>query len=418
MDDAKSHNTLVSSQKSAQLRADLHALVPISITDHITRHTLREQQWPVIGGLLGQQNGREITIEHTFECHIKEDPRVEGGYLLDETRFDVRLNHMVTVHKDRQLELVGWYTLLPLAGPTSTILPIHTQILENWNESAVLLAFHPEELLERKVGEKIPFTIYESNYEVDGQKKNEHDGEDKRMDDGEAPLKLKFREVSYSVVMDETEMIAMNYVAAGTGAAASASVTTKDDRPARSIEPTGKGKRRLVEADEDELKEPDFDEAGIDLTREEDEMVASLTAKANAIKMLHSRIRVATTYLERLPPSYINNEAAPDTETMDTDHTTPSLPILRQIQALVNRLDLVIPSDKEAFDKEIVQETNNITLTNLLNSIMQSVNGARDVSKKASIIETQKAAIKRSGLEHGYLASPGFNIPGAGDILM
>jgi COP9 signalosome complex subunit 6 len=41
--------------------------------------------------LLGQQNGREITIEHAFEAHTRQEPNVQGGYLLDGDRFSTRL---------------------------------------------------------------------------------------------------------------------------------------------------------------------------------------------------------------------------------------------------------------------------------------------------------------------------------------
>jgi COP9 signalosome complex subunit 6 len=437
---ATGSNQLISGQKSSQLQAVLHPLVLLSISDYITRHTLRQQKGPVVGALLGQHNGREITIEHAFECHMREAPDVDGGYLLDDTKFGARLEQsmhfppvfpcrnpktltflwtVVTVHKERQLDLVGWYTLLPLAGPTPAIVPIHTQILQGWNESAVVLGFHPEEVLNHSVGGKLPLTIYESNYEVDDQKDAEQDGEDKKMDDGEAALRLKFREVPYSVETDETEMISMNYVAAGGGNATAASapslVSAKDEKPARSFEATGKGKRRLVEADAEERD--DLDETGTaHLTREEEEMVASLTAKSNAIKMLQSRIGLLKAYLERLPPAYVSHEQA-DSESMDTDHTTPSLPILRQIQALVGRLDLIIPSDKESFDQELRQEANNANLIDLLNSVMQSVHRARVVGKKFHIIESAKTT-GRAALPVDYLASPGFNVSGAGDIVI
>lgn len=84
-------NALLSAQKSSQLQAILHPLVILTISDYITRHTLREQTIPIVGALLGQQNGREITIEHAFECHVREAPDVEGGYLLDDHKFSARL---------------------------------------------------------------------------------------------------------------------------------------------------------------------------------------------------------------------------------------------------------------------------------------------------------------------------------------
>ncbi|UZP45808.1 hypothetical protein NXS19_013620 [Fusarium pseudograminearum] len=118
------------------------------------------------------------------------------------------------------------------------------------------------------------------------------------MDDGEPTLKLKFKELPYSVETDETEMISMNYVAASGGNAAVAA--PKEDKPSLSIESNGKGKRRLVESHDGEYKDV-VQEDEVALTPEEDEMIAALTAKANAIKMLQSRIHLLTTYLERLP---------------------------------------------------------------------------------------------------------------------
>lgn len=271
--------------------------------------------------------------------------------------------------------------------------------------------------MEHSVGGKLPLTIYESNYEVDDAKADT-DGEDKKMEDGDSVLKLKFREVSYSVETDETEMISMNYVASGGGnAAASAPASAaKDERPARSIESNGKGKRRLVESEVDEKKDDPLDDAAV-LTREEDEMLASLTAKANAIKMLHSRIQLITAYLERLPTSFTSGASQEESMDTDSNNTTPSSNVLRQIQALISRLDLVIPSDKEAFEKEVQSETNNVNLVGLLNSIMQGVNQARDVGKKFHAIESAKHAAARRGGTADY-SSTAFNVPGTGDLLV
>lgn len=320
---------------------------------------------------------------------------------------------VVTVHKERRLELVGWYTLLPVSGPTLSILPIHSQIVEGWNESAVLLGFHPEEALNHSVGGKLPLTIYESTYEVDDVK-NDQDGEDKKMDDGESALRLKFRELPYSVETDETEMISMNYVAAGGGSASAAA--SKDERPSRSVESNGKGKRRLVESDIEETKRQAQQEADDVLTREEEEIVASLTAKANAIKMLHSRIRLLTTYLERLPPSFVNGERC-DADSMETDNTVPSMTILRQMQALVSRLGLVIPSDKEAFDHETLQQSNDVHLLVLLNTVMQSLSQAREVGKKSSIVESSKHNMRRAPADAFPGGSP-YSLAGSGDIFI
>lgn len=85
---AEQGNPLLSAQKSdSGLHVALHPLVLLTISDYITRHTLRQQKGAIVGALLGQQNGREITVEHAFEC------RVMGGDSpsLDEEWFTVRL---------------------------------------------------------------------------------------------------------------------------------------------------------------------------------------------------------------------------------------------------------------------------------------------------------------------------------------
>ncbi|KAK6224587.1 signalosome subunit [Colletotrichum tabaci] len=405
-------NPLISSQKSSELQAVLHPLVLLTISDYITRHTLRSQPGPIVGALLGQQNGREITIEHAFDCHTKEAPEVEGGYLLDPERFGARLEQMKTVHKDRGLDLVGWYTLLAAAGPTPTILPIHHQLLSEFNESALLLGFHPEEVFAHSVGGKLPMSIYESNYEVDDPRAAEADGEDKKMDDGESKLKLRFRELPYTVETGEAEMISMDHVARGAGNA-TAIEAPKDTsaKPKVQLVESG-GKRRVVESDDKAHTEAQ-------LSPEEEEMVAALTAKANAVKMLQGRIRLITTYLERLPPEYLSGKEQSATATADGMHTTPSHTILRQIQALVSRLDLVVPSDADAFEKEVLCEENDVAITSRLNDLMQSINGMRDLGKKFGIAETARSR-NRGGVPTDFpgYGSSGFNIPGAGDIMM
>lgn len=83
-------NPLLSTQKSSDsgLQVALHPLVLLTISDYITRHTLQQQKGPVVGALLGQQNGREITIEHAFECLLEE---ADNELKLSATWFTSRL---------------------------------------------------------------------------------------------------------------------------------------------------------------------------------------------------------------------------------------------------------------------------------------------------------------------------------------
>ncbi|KAF0329285.1 cop9 signalosome subunit 6 [Colletotrichum asianum] len=407
---SSTENPLMSSQKSSELQAVLHPLVLLTISDYITRHTLRSQEGPIVGALLGQQNGREVTIEHAFECHLKQVPEVDGGYLLDADRFGRRLEQMKLVHKDRGLDLVGWYTLLPSTGPTPTILPIHNQVLADFNESALILGFHPQEALSTTVGGKLPMTILESNYEVDDASKAANDGEDKKMEDGDSnKLKLRFRELPYTVETGEAEMISMDHVARGAGNA-TAIEAPKESKPKVQLVESG-GKRRVVVP---ESADQDIDGA---LSPEQEEMIASLTAKANAVKMLQGRIRLITSYLERLPSEYL-----PSVEQQEPagGHTTPSHTILRQIQALVNRLELVVPSDVENFEKEVLCEENDVAIVSRLNDLMQSISGMRDLGKKFGVLEVAKNRDRRAAdFTTAYsVGSSGYNVSGVGDVFM
>lgn len=92
-------NPLISTQKSSDtsLQVALHPLVLLTISDYITRHTLRQQKGSVVGALLGQQNGREITIEHAFDCLLRE---TKGETVLDEAWFDLRLQQSEFIMTD------------------------------------------------------------------------------------------------------------------------------------------------------------------------------------------------------------------------------------------------------------------------------------------------------------------------------
>jgi COP9 signalosome complex subunit 6 len=92
-----SANSLVSTKPSdSGLHVALHPLVLLTISDHITRHTARQQQGPIVGALLGQQQGREISLEHAFECQT-----IKGSHdeiLLHHTWFDERVKQCTISH--------------------------------------------------------------------------------------------------------------------------------------------------------------------------------------------------------------------------------------------------------------------------------------------------------------------------------
>lgn len=53
-------------------RVHLHPLVLLTASDLITRHRVRELEGPLVGILLGQQQGTEITAEYAFTAKLKD----------------------------------------------------------------------------------------------------------------------------------------------------------------------------------------------------------------------------------------------------------------------------------------------------------------------------------------------------------
>lgn len=218
-----SSTSLLSAHKSpsSDLHINLHPLILLTISDYITRHTLRRQNTPIVGALIGQQSGRSVSLEHAFECQTVQH---NGQILLHEAWFKDRLQQYKDVHSAPALELVGWFTTAPVTGPESAHVPIHQQILQTYNETAILLAFHPSSVLEgAAVGGKLPLTIYESVYD-------NNEGQGMEIDGAEAPLDLKFRELPYSVETGEAEMISVDFVARGGGNATAIDSAAKDTK--------------------------------------------------------------------------------------------------------------------------------------------------------------------------------------------
>lgn len=240
-------SSLISSHKASDsgLQIHLHPLVLLTVSDHITRHALRPRKEPIVGALLGQHNGRDITLEHAFECQVV--PGEQGVILLHQTWFQDRLQQYKDVHKEPALELVGWFTTTPSTGPEKEHVPIHQQIIHDYNETAVLLAFHPTDVLAGpSQGGKLPLTIYESVYEgtLGAGKAAEADGDrPMAVDSPDGPLDLKFRELPYSIETGEAEMISVDFVARGGGNA------TSVDTPAKQ-----KGKEKVSKDPKQESK--------------------------------------------------------------------------------------------------------------------------------------------------------------------
>ena len=84
-------NPLISTARASDTSPliQLHPLVLLTISDYLTRHTLRQQNGPVAGAILGQQNGHEITMEVAFEAKLTQNEA--GQAVLDDAWFHDRL---------------------------------------------------------------------------------------------------------------------------------------------------------------------------------------------------------------------------------------------------------------------------------------------------------------------------------------
>lgn len=312
------------------------------------------------------------------------------------------------VHKQPPLDIVGWFTLGSASGPQPHVLPIHAQISEIFIESPVLFLFHPEDAdSEATAAGKLPLTLYESVHES-----TSSDSNDKAMDiDGAARDKaLKFRELAYTIETGEAEMISVDFVARGGGnataveassaAATEAGESKNEDDKGKSLKGKEKGKGK------EKQKEEVIDESAI-LTAEDDELLSTLTAKMNAIRMLSRRLALIRTYLSSLPPSYLSDPSLPFNPTTSTEHPLPlNYPILRSISAMLARINILAPSDAEAFNIESQQEASDVQLVQLLSSITNSVSAARDFGRKSQIVENSRSQSRRG---MGSLMSGGFD---------
>ncbi|KAI8942153.1 hypothetical protein NX059_000242 [Plenodomus lindquistii] len=403
-------NPLISATRASDSSpsVQLHPLVLLTISDCITRHTLRQQTGPVVGAILGAQDGQNVTMEVAFQAKLKLG--AAGHVALDDEWFGKRLEDFKDVHKQPQLDLVGWFTLGPVSGPQPHILPIHSRISELYTESPLLLLFHPDSAFsEATAAGKLPLTLYESVSVTTASEPN-----DKAMDiDGAVQAKsTKFRELVYSIETGEAEMISVDFVARGGGNATAVEgssgggpTTPKNGSP-RADEAVGKRSTRGKQKDKDKENGYTFDESTV-MTAEDDEILSSLTAKMNAIRMLSRRISLLRAYLDALPPSYLSDSSLPVAPHMDAQTSLPlNHSILRSVSAMLARINILAPPDSGAFSLESQQEASDVQLVNLLSSITNSVSAARDLGRTSQIVENAKSQNKNrmgmGGMSGGY----------------
>jgi COP9 signalosome complex subunit 6 len=328
------------------------------------------------------------------------------------------------VHKVPSLELAGWFTLCPESGPTAAFLPIHKQFLAQ-NESALLLAFHPTAISSSttvNINGKLPLTVYETIYESEPTKQG-----DSMQIDGEDALGLKFRSIPYTIETDETEMIAVDYVAKGGNNAAALNPETENPISGEAQETSDmKGKGRADDPPEARMTANGTPSAS-SLTSEEEDQIASMTTRLNSVRMLQSRLSLLSAYVGSLPPSNLSD---PQSEgTIDEAH----LPHLRSIKALITRLSLLTPHydvttetlststnpptdaptqpQVDPLTHAQQAQTNDVTLSSLLSLLGHDVQGLSELGRKFALVENVK---QNKGKKMGGMGGMGMGFPGLG----
>lgn len=115
--------------------------------------------------------------------------------------------------------------------------------------------------------------------------------------------------------------------------------------------------------------------------------------------MLHARIQLLKSYLTNLPPSYMSyqSQSDEDDDSESAPHTEINHPILRSIQALLSRLPLLLPDNKQAFRQERLAEKTDVQLINLLGTIGKSLKETREMGRKFSIVDQYRQTAKKGG---------------------
>ncbi|KAI4192571.1 MAG: hypothetical protein LQ350_008618 [Teloschistes chrysophthalmus] len=195
-------------------------------------------------------------------------------------------------------------------------------------------------------------------------------------------------------------MIGVDFVARGGGNATNVDTSTKQKGKGQASQaPVTEGDSKLANSQQEAKA---MNDASL-LSPEDDELITSLTARANAVKMLHTRIQVLKAYLTHLPPSYLTNAAEANGKTttkpttssqVDTNHV-----ILRSIQALINRLPILIPADGTSFNHESLAEKSDVALVSLLGDLTKSTKEMREMGKKFEVVNNARQR-KRGGSQY------------------
>jgi COP9 signalosome complex subunit 6 len=213
-------------------------------------------------------------------------------------------------------------------------------------------------------------------------------------DNAQPSLLIRFREVPYSIETGEAEMISVDFVARG-----GANATVAREPQKTTVEAKGKGKSK-AEPNDDTLPEVEL------LSAEDEELISTLTTKANAIRMLQERVALTKAYLSSVPSCYLNTPVTDASAPLQMpSNAQVSHPILRNISSMLGRLPLLTPptststngtnsartAASSVFSHEAAVQRSDVALVSLLGSMGGTLRSAVAMGRKSAIMEKGKS---------------------------
>ena len=349
------------------------------------------------------------------------------------------------MHKDPALDLVGWFTLTPLTGPTPALIPLHNQFLSH-NEAALLLAFHLSELSNSDspsgVSAKLPLTVYETVQEL------EHAGGTEQAEnmasamqiDGEEAIPFRLRSAHYSIETGETEMIGINYVAKGGGNASLTSSEAPASKQSRSSSSKLSSSQKLrgrnvlngSTGSTDDSTQQNAAQAetrdDLVLNPSEADLVASLGTRLNSVRMLASRIELIQRFLSALPPTILSDPKFADQHLQEKElfHVRSIAALLKQLFLLTpstptSILDVPTPASSAPATPQYtilsasLAQTNDTTLVDMLSNLTNTLQATSEMGRNFATIDSARhQARSKKGVGAGGFGGNGFGALNSG----
>ncbi|KAK9388390.1 hypothetical protein V1515DRAFT_443822 [Lipomyces mesembrius] len=321
---------------STDLTIGLHPLAILNISDFYTRAHLSRTD--LLGGLIGKQTGRDVSIEQTFEFRLTDGQ-------IDEDVLSKKLAQFKACFED--LDFVGWF-YIPLQfpfEPVEELLPVHQYLAKFHNDTPPLLLILNPSATAVVNTQRLPIAIYETLFNENG--------------------KPQFVEVQHRIDSSEAEHIGVLYVAKQD---AVVSAEKKD-----TVESSSAGRSKSKE------KAKRDDVADSTMSGNAEEVVSQLNSQANAVKMLHSRLQILQQYLDHV-------RSLPEDAV-----TVADFEILRQIDGLVGRL-----STENLADVAQGQQIDGL-LAGLLGLVTKGVKYGVELNSKRQMLDVQRGPATGGG---------------------